>query len=59
MENKQEVCVRIKEIGILPAMRVPSAEDALLAVAAPRAISVQKYDVTFRTAVVDGYLRSR
>jgi 2-dehydro-3-deoxyphosphogluconate aldolase/(4S)-4-hydroxy-2-oxoglutarate aldolase len=31
MVKKEEVCARIKEIGILPAIRVPSAEDALFA----------------------------
>jgi 2-dehydro-3-deoxyphosphogluconate aldolase/(4S)-4-hydroxy-2-oxoglutarate aldolase len=31
MVTKEEVCARIKEIGILPAIRVPSAEDALFA----------------------------
>jgi 2-dehydro-3-deoxyphosphogluconate aldolase / (4S)-4-hydroxy-2-oxoglutarate aldolase len=31
MMRKEEVCARIKEIGILPAIRVPSAEDALFA----------------------------
>jgi 2-dehydro-3-deoxyphosphogluconate aldolase/(4S)-4-hydroxy-2-oxoglutarate aldolase len=31
MAKKDEVCARIKEIGILPAIRVPSAEDALFA----------------------------
>jgi 2-dehydro-3-deoxyphosphogluconate aldolase/(4S)-4-hydroxy-2-oxoglutarate aldolase len=31
MTNKEEVCARIKEIGILPAIRVPSAKDALFA----------------------------
>jgi 2-dehydro-3-deoxyphosphogluconate aldolase / (4S)-4-hydroxy-2-oxoglutarate aldolase len=31
MAKKEEVCARIKEIGILPAIRVPSAEDALFA----------------------------
>ena len=31
MANKDEVCARIKEIGILPAIRVASAEDALFA----------------------------
>lgn len=31
MMKKEEVCARIKEIGILPAIRVPSAEDALFA----------------------------
>ena len=31
MVRKEEVCTRIKEIGILPAIRVPSAEDALFA----------------------------
>jgi 2-dehydro-3-deoxyphosphogluconate aldolase / (4S)-4-hydroxy-2-oxoglutarate aldolase len=31
MATKEEVCARIKEIGILPAIRVPSAEDALFA----------------------------
>jgi len=31
MVKKEEVCARIKEIGILPAIRVPSAADALFA----------------------------
>jgi 2-dehydro-3-deoxyphosphogluconate aldolase/(4S)-4-hydroxy-2-oxoglutarate aldolase len=31
MSRKEEVCARIREIGILPAIRVPSAEDALFA----------------------------
>jgi 2-dehydro-3-deoxyphosphogluconate aldolase/(4S)-4-hydroxy-2-oxoglutarate aldolase len=31
MVTKEEVCARIKEIGILPGIRVPSAEDALFA----------------------------
>jgi 2-dehydro-3-deoxyphosphogluconate aldolase / (4S)-4-hydroxy-2-oxoglutarate aldolase len=31
MVKKEEVCARIREIGILPAIRVPSAEDALFA----------------------------
>jgi 2-dehydro-3-deoxyphosphogluconate aldolase/(4S)-4-hydroxy-2-oxoglutarate aldolase len=31
MAKKEEVCARIKEIGILPAIRVPSPEDALFA----------------------------
>jgi 2-dehydro-3-deoxyphosphogluconate aldolase / (4S)-4-hydroxy-2-oxoglutarate aldolase len=31
MGGKEEVCARIKEIGILPAIRVHSAEDALFA----------------------------
>src|SRR5579863_7042098 len=31
MVKKEEVCARIKAIGILPAIRVPSAEDALFA----------------------------
>src|SRR5580692_5003071 len=31
MVRKKEVCERIKEIGILPAIRVPSAADALFA----------------------------
>jgi 2-dehydro-3-deoxyphosphogluconate aldolase/(4S)-4-hydroxy-2-oxoglutarate aldolase len=31
MARKEAVCARIKEIGILPAIRVPSAEDALFA----------------------------
>jgi 2-dehydro-3-deoxyphosphogluconate aldolase/(4S)-4-hydroxy-2-oxoglutarate aldolase len=31
MATKEEVCVRIREIGILPAIRVASAEDALFA----------------------------
>lgn len=31
MATKKEVCARIKEIGILPAIRVPTAEDALFA----------------------------
>src|SRR5579863_9533118 len=31
MAKKDEVCARIKEIGILPAIRVPSAKDALFA----------------------------
>jgi 2-dehydro-3-deoxyphosphogluconate aldolase/(4S)-4-hydroxy-2-oxoglutarate aldolase len=31
MPTKEEVCARIKEIGILPAIRVPSAPDALFA----------------------------
>jgi 2-dehydro-3-deoxyphosphogluconate aldolase / (4S)-4-hydroxy-2-oxoglutarate aldolase len=31
MVKKEEVCARIKEIGILPAIRVPSSEDALFA----------------------------
>jgi 2-dehydro-3-deoxyphosphogluconate aldolase/(4S)-4-hydroxy-2-oxoglutarate aldolase len=31
MATKEEVCARIKEIGILPAIRVASAEDALFA----------------------------
>jgi 2-dehydro-3-deoxyphosphogluconate aldolase/(4S)-4-hydroxy-2-oxoglutarate aldolase len=31
MRKKEEVCARIKEIGILPAIRVHSAEDALFA----------------------------
>jgi 2-dehydro-3-deoxyphosphogluconate aldolase/(4S)-4-hydroxy-2-oxoglutarate aldolase len=31
MAKKEEVCARIREIGILPAIRVPSAEDALFA----------------------------
>jgi len=31
MAKKEEVCTRIKEIGILPAIRVPSAKDALFA----------------------------
>ncbi len=31
MATKEEVCARIKEIGILPAIRVLSAEDALFA----------------------------
>jgi len=31
MAKKEEVCARIKEIGILPAIRVPSAKDALFA----------------------------
>lgn len=31
MATKEEVCARIKEIGILPAIRVPSADDALFA----------------------------
>ncbi len=31
MARKEEVCERIKEIGILPAIRVSSAEDALFA----------------------------
>jgi 2-dehydro-3-deoxyphosphogluconate aldolase/(4S)-4-hydroxy-2-oxoglutarate aldolase len=31
MAKKEEVCARIKEIGILPAIRVRSAEDALFA----------------------------
>jgi 2-dehydro-3-deoxyphosphogluconate aldolase/(4S)-4-hydroxy-2-oxoglutarate aldolase len=31
MAKKEEVCARIKEIGILPAIRVASAEDALFA----------------------------
>src|SRR5580658_1238418 len=31
MAKKDEVCARIKEIGILPAIRVSSAEDALFA----------------------------
>jgi 2-dehydro-3-deoxyphosphogluconate aldolase/(4S)-4-hydroxy-2-oxoglutarate aldolase len=31
MVTKDEVCARIKAIGILPAIRVPSAEDALFA----------------------------
>ena len=31
MVKKEEVCARIQEIGILPAIRVPSAEDALFA----------------------------
>jgi 2-dehydro-3-deoxyphosphogluconate aldolase / (4S)-4-hydroxy-2-oxoglutarate aldolase len=31
MVKKEEVCARIKQIGILPAIRVPSAEDALFA----------------------------
>jgi len=31
MVKKEEVCARIKEIGILPAIRVPCAEDALFA----------------------------
>jgi 2-dehydro-3-deoxyphosphogluconate aldolase/(4S)-4-hydroxy-2-oxoglutarate aldolase len=31
MARKEEVCARIKEIGILPAIRVPSAEDAMFA----------------------------
>jgi 2-dehydro-3-deoxyphosphogluconate aldolase / (4S)-4-hydroxy-2-oxoglutarate aldolase len=31
MAKKDEVCARIREIGILPAIRVPSAEDALFA----------------------------
>jgi 2-dehydro-3-deoxyphosphogluconate aldolase / (4S)-4-hydroxy-2-oxoglutarate aldolase len=31
MANREEVCARIKEIGILPAIRVPSAPDALFA----------------------------
>jgi 2-dehydro-3-deoxyphosphogluconate aldolase/(4S)-4-hydroxy-2-oxoglutarate aldolase len=31
MANRDEVCARIKEIGILPAIRVPSAPDALFA----------------------------
>jgi 2-dehydro-3-deoxyphosphogluconate aldolase/(4S)-4-hydroxy-2-oxoglutarate aldolase len=29
--TKEEVCRRIMEIGILPAIRVPTAEDALFA----------------------------
>src|ERR1700760_517952 len=31
MPTREEVCARIKEIGILPGVRVPSAEDALFA----------------------------
>jgi 2-dehydro-3-deoxyphosphogluconate aldolase/(4S)-4-hydroxy-2-oxoglutarate aldolase len=31
MAKREEVCARIREIGILPALRVPSAEDALFA----------------------------
>jgi 2-dehydro-3-deoxyphosphogluconate aldolase / (4S)-4-hydroxy-2-oxoglutarate aldolase len=31
MAKKEEVCARIREIGILPAIRVPSAKDALYA----------------------------
>jgi len=31
MATREEVCARIKEIGILPGIRVPSAEDALFA----------------------------
>jgi len=31
MAKKEQVCARIKEIGILPAIRVPAAEDALFA----------------------------
>ncbi len=31
MATKEEVCTRIKEIGILPAIRVASADDALFA----------------------------
>src|ERR1022692_2541589 len=31
MAKKEEVCSRIRQIGILPALRVPSAEDALFA----------------------------
>lgn len=31
MATKEEVCTRIKQIGILPAIRVPSADDALFA----------------------------
>ena len=31
MTNKEEVCARIKEIGILPAIRVSSVKDALFA----------------------------
>ena len=31
MAKKEEVCARIRQIGILPALRVPSAEDALFA----------------------------
>jgi 2-dehydro-3-deoxyphosphogluconate aldolase/(4S)-4-hydroxy-2-oxoglutarate aldolase len=31
MATKEEVCARIKEIGILPAIRVASAQDALFA----------------------------
>jgi len=31
MVKKEEVCARIKEIGVLPAIRVPSSEDALFA----------------------------
>jgi len=31
MVKREEVCARIKEIGILPAIRVPSAADALFA----------------------------
>jgi 2-dehydro-3-deoxyphosphogluconate aldolase/(4S)-4-hydroxy-2-oxoglutarate aldolase len=30
-EKREEVCARIKQIGILPAIRVPSPEDALFA----------------------------
>jgi 2-dehydro-3-deoxyphosphogluconate aldolase / (4S)-4-hydroxy-2-oxoglutarate aldolase len=29
--KKEDVCARIKDVGILPAIRVPSAEDALFA----------------------------
>src|SRR5580698_676898 len=29
--TKEQVCARIREIGILPAIRVPTAEDALFA----------------------------
>jgi 2-dehydro-3-deoxyphosphogluconate aldolase/(4S)-4-hydroxy-2-oxoglutarate aldolase len=31
VKKKEDVCARIMEIGILPAIRVPSAEDALFA----------------------------
>jgi 2-dehydro-3-deoxyphosphogluconate aldolase/(4S)-4-hydroxy-2-oxoglutarate aldolase len=31
MEIREEVCARIKQIGVLPSIRVPSAEDALFA----------------------------
>jgi len=44
--NKQEVCARIEEVGIIPALRVHSAEDALFAAEAVSSGGIPIVEVT-------------
>src|SRR5271167_1992001 len=48
--NRDEVCARIKEIGILPAIRVSSSEDAHFAVEAVASGGIPIVEITMTVA---------